>query len=94
MKKADFDLAKAAASVSDQTIYKEALQAVKAYEPVLNSRPREITAHWVGMKEGVPYVMVAVESGSTERPDKLLPDKLGHYPVYYIEGKGHLAATR
>jgi hypothetical protein len=35
--------------------------------------------------------MVAVEKGKCEEPEKLLPDKLGDYDVYYIEGTIHLA---
>ena len=91
MRKANFDLAKASTAKTDDRRYRKALQTMRAHEDILNSRPKEITGHWVGMKEGVPYVMVALESGSSKNPDKLLPDKLGGYHVYYVEGRLHLA---
>jgi len=42
------------------------------------------------MRDGEPYIMVAIEKGKCEEPEKLIPDKLGEYDVYYIEGTIHL----
>jgi hypothetical protein len=42
------------------------------------------------MRNGEPYIMVAIEKGKCREPEKLIPDKLGEYDVYYIEGTIHL----
>jgi hypothetical protein len=38
--------------------------------------------------------MVAIEKGKYEDPEKLLPDKLEDYDVYYIEGSIHLTKPK
>ena len=66
------------------------MEDLKKYEEILRSYPGIITGYWIGWKHGEPYIMVAIEKGKCEDPEKLLPDKLGDYDVYYIEGSIHL----
>jgi hypothetical protein len=85
MKKATFDWVEASKCPFDEKKYEEARRCLKQYENLLRSYPA-ITGYWIGWKCGEPYIMVAIERGKCPEPDKLLPDKLGKYEVYYIEG--------
>jgi hypothetical protein len=67
---------------------------LKKYEGILRSHPGIITSYWIGWKHGEPYIMVAIEKGKCEDPEKLLPDKLGDYDVYYIEASIHLTKPK
>ncbi|MDT7864852.1 MAG: hypothetical protein RQ922_03110 [Thermoproteota archaeon] len=66
----------------------------RKYEEILRSHPGIITGYWIGWKHGEPYIMVAIEKGKCEDSEKLLPDKLGDYDVYYIEGSIHLTKPK
>lgn len=90
MKKVDFDLGEASTRKFDKVKYEKALQDLKKYEALLKSHIGIVTGYWVGMRNGEPYIMVAIEKGKCKEPEKLLPDKLGEYDVYYIEGTIHL----
>jgi hypothetical protein len=90
MKKANFDWITASKYDFDEEKYKKALEDLKKYEGILRSHPGIITGYWIDWKHGEPYIMVTIEKGKCEDPEKLLPDKLGDYDVYYIEGSIHL----
>lgn len=87
MKKATFQLARPSLTRPGSKAYNDALHEVKKFEGVFKSHPGVITGHWVGLKDGRPYIMVAVEVSRARNPEKLLPDNLGKYRVYYVEGK-------
>jgi len=91
MKKANFNWINASKYDFDEEKYKKALEDLKKYEGILSSHPGIITGYWIGWKYGKPYIMVTIQKGKCEDPEKLLPDKLGDYDVYYIEGSIHLA---
>ncbi len=91
MKKLNFNMGEASERGFDREKYERALQDLKKYENILKSHLGVVTGYWVGMREGEPYIMVAIEKGKCEDPEKLIPDKLGEYDVYYIEGTIHLS---
>lgn len=90
MKRLDFDWGEASKQGFDKEKYEEALQELKNYENVLKAHVGIVTGYWIGMRNGEPYIMVAIEKGKCKEPEKLIPDKLGKYDVYYIEGSIHL----
>lgn len=90
MKKADFDWSEASKRGFNQEKYDKALRDLKKYEDIFRSHPGVITGYWVGLKNGDPYIMVVIERGRCQEPKKLIPNKLGSYEVYYIEGTFHL----
>ncbi|MEM3449851.1 MAG: hypothetical protein QXP38_13465 [Nitrososphaerota archaeon] len=77
MKRLNFDWGEASKHGFDKDKYEKALQDLKKYEDLLKSHIGIITGYWIGMKNGEPYIMVAVEKGKCEEPEKLIPDKLG-----------------
>lgn len=87
MKKAVFDIGRTTQSKYNQEKHERAMKDLELYRDKLHQP--EITSYWMGMKEGEPYIMVTVEKGKVKDPDKLIPDKLGEYNVYYIEGHLH-----
>lgn len=91
MKNVDFDLGEASKHDFDKGKYEKALQDLKKYEGILKSHVGVITGYWIGLRNGKPYIMVAIEKGKCKEPEKLIPDKLGQYDVYYLEGTVHLA---
>jgi hypothetical protein len=90
MKRLDFNWGEASTRGFNRERYEKALEDLKKYEGLLKSNPGVVTGYWVGMRDGEPYIMVAIEKGKCEEPEKLIPDKLGEYDVYYIEGTIHL----
>ncbi len=93
MKKVDFDLS-AVLENFDREVYEKALEDLKKYEDILKSHIGVITGYWVGWKHGKPYILVTIEKGKCKEPEKLIPDKLGQYDVYYIEGTIRLAMSK
>jgi hypothetical protein len=87
MKRAKFQLVQSTLEELDNKKYEAALKEYKKFKPMLSSRQGLITGHWVGMKNGHPYIIVTLEPNKVENPEKLLPDSLGKYEVYYIWGK-------
>jgi len=90
MKRLDFNWGEASTREFNRERYEKALEDLKKYEGLLKAHPGVVTGYWVSMRDGEPYIMVAIEKGKCEDPEKLIPDKLGEYYVYYIEGTIHL----
>ncbi len=90
LKKADFDWANASQKGFDSGEYAEAREYLASSREILEQHSDVITGYWVGSRNGDPYIMVAIEEGKVAKPGKLLPDTLGEYPVYYVEGHPHL----
>lgn len=84
-----FDLGEASRRGIDRARYEEALRELGRHEALLKTTPC-VTGWWVGVRDGEPCIIVAVEKGCSEDPGGLLPDKLGGYDVYYVEGSLHL----
>lgn len=90
MKRVDFELAETSQINFDRHIYEKALSQLNTYKELFDQHRDIVTGYWIGWKSGTPYIMVAVEQDKSKEPEKLLPDKLGEYEVYFIEGKIHL----
>ena len=90
MKRLDFDWGEASRHGFNKERYEKALEDLKKYEGLLRSHLGIVTGYWVGVRNGEPYIVVAIEKGKCREPEKLIPDKLGEYDVYYIEGAIHL----
>jgi hypothetical protein len=84
MKKADFDLGKAAAAGADQRDIESAEQIMQRHKSLLQADG--VSGMWVGAKASRPYIMVAVSPSGSAKLKQTIPDSLDGVAIYYIEG--------
>ena len=89
MKKADISWIKGSKQNFDRERYEEALRYLEKHKDSIKSHAG-VTGIWVGSMRGEPYIMVALEPGLGEEAKRSIPDRLGKYEVYYVEGNFHL----
>lgn len=84
MKKADFDLGKAAAAGASRRDIESAEQIMQKHRSLLQADG--VSGMWVGAKASRPYIMVAVSPSGTAKLKQTIPDSLDGVAIYYIEG--------
>jgi hypothetical protein len=84
MKKADFDLGKAAAEGASQRDVESAERIMRRHKSLLQADG--VSGMWIGAKASRPYIMLAVSPSGTAKLKQTIPDSLDGVAIYYIEG--------
>lgn len=85
MKKAQFDLGKAAQDRAPGRAMVKARRVMAKNENMLHAPG--VLGVWIGAKASRPYIMLAVNRRHSEGLRQTIPDSLDGIRVYYIEGK-------
>jgi hypothetical protein len=85
MRKANFDWVGESEGSFEGRRYKQAVKELEKHAELFNDSG--VTSYWAGLRNGEPYFMVTVKKGKLTRPERLLPDRIAGYEVYYIEGE-------